>query len=407
MKSSIMLAAAACTSQLKWRHFTLLPRPLQHLQLYEDASRGPWGSIKLLFKLRTRAITAYLLAIVTLAGLAIEPSAQQVLDFPSRLGVQTNISATIGEAEVFDVETMYTNLTAKESAKRVSQDYLNTASHVLGAMGDRVSTPYFDCPTPATECFWPRLHTLGLCSTYSVVKTNILMECTWGMPDSPLFYYCEYDPAAFQNGTGSLNIMWHLQPLDGNASSGLYDLTGPVEEPSPAVVTGTWAVYQQRRLGSEFRGMIAVRLPETWQWTESNLTEAEVSMITWYWCEHTFENVTTNGRELLSGSHSSRPLNSSRFPTGGGYSGHSDVSGRDYRVSDGAARALQAPLMGFFGAPGVSGSQQVMGSLSDLDVEAATNSITAELSSQMRSQANINLTLVKGVALAPQGPASA
>lgn len=43
-----------------------------------------------------------------------------------------------------------------------------------------------------------------------------------------------------------------------------------------------------------------------------------------------------------------------------------------------------------------------MGSLSDLDVEAATNSITAELSSQMRSQASINLTLVKGVVLAPQ-----
>lgn len=87
---------------------------------------------------------------------------------------------------------------------------------------------------------------------------------------------------------------------------------------------------------------------------------------------------------------------------GGGYSGHSDVSGRDYQVSDGAARALEAPLMGFFGAPGVSGSELVMGTLEDLDVEAVTNSITAELSSQMRSQANVNLTLVKGAALAPQ-----
>lgn len=113
MRSSIMLVAAACIGQLKWRHFTLLPRPLQHLQLYDDASRGPWGSVKLLCQLRTRAITAYLLAIVTLTGLAIEPSAQQVLEFPSRLSALNNISATIGEAAVFDVETMHTNLSGK------------------------------------------------------------------------------------------------------------------------------------------------------------------------------------------------------------------------------------------------------------------------------------------------------
>ena len=39
-------------SQLKWVWFSSKPRPLSDFQLYDEASRGPWGGVKILFKLK-------------------------------------------------------------------------------------------------------------------------------------------------------------------------------------------------------------------------------------------------------------------------------------------------------------------------------------------------------------------
>lgn len=39
-------------SQLKWVWFSSKPRPLADFQLYDEASRGPWGGVKILFKLK-------------------------------------------------------------------------------------------------------------------------------------------------------------------------------------------------------------------------------------------------------------------------------------------------------------------------------------------------------------------
>ncbi|KAF2024342.1 hypothetical protein EK21DRAFT_29195, partial [Setomelanomma holmii] len=42
-KASLMLAVAACISQLKWLYFERSPRSLGQLQIFDDASRGPLG----------------------------------------------------------------------------------------------------------------------------------------------------------------------------------------------------------------------------------------------------------------------------------------------------------------------------------------------------------------------------
>lgn len=57
------------------------------MQLFDDASKGPWGAVKLLWccGLRGIAIIASLGAVITLLTLAMDPFAQQILTFPSRL----------------------------------------------------------------------------------------------------------------------------------------------------------------------------------------------------------------------------------------------------------------------------------------------------------------------------------
>ncbi|KAF6814281.1 hypothetical protein CSOJ01_04172 [Colletotrichum sojae] len=83
-KTAMMVPIASCISQLKWRHMQLRPRPLNHLQVFDDASRGPWGSAIMAWKLPFQSLLGWALALVTIVALGIEPSAQNILDFPSR-----------------------------------------------------------------------------------------------------------------------------------------------------------------------------------------------------------------------------------------------------------------------------------------------------------------------------------
>ena len=98
-KTSMMVPVAACLSQLKWRHYLHRSDRLHNLQLFDDASRGPWGSTMLLLNLRRRAILSWAFAFITIVALGIDPSAQQILDFPSREVELRNVTAILGRAE--------------------------------------------------------------------------------------------------------------------------------------------------------------------------------------------------------------------------------------------------------------------------------------------------------------------
>jgi hypothetical protein len=84
-KAAMMVPIAACISQLKWVYFSGKTRPIRNLDLFDAASRGPWGSLCFIPSIRTEAITASALALVTILALGVEPTAQQILGLSSRL----------------------------------------------------------------------------------------------------------------------------------------------------------------------------------------------------------------------------------------------------------------------------------------------------------------------------------
>ncbi|CRK21330.1 hypothetical protein BN1708_013076 [Verticillium longisporum] len=83
-RTAIMVPIASCLSQLKWRHFQNRPHRLSHLDLIDNASRGPWGSLQALFRLGLANMVISMLAITTILSLAIGPSVQQVLEIHTR-----------------------------------------------------------------------------------------------------------------------------------------------------------------------------------------------------------------------------------------------------------------------------------------------------------------------------------
>lgn len=55
-RASMVIPVSECLSQLKWNAFARSQRPVNDLKAFDQASRGPFGSLMLLFKTRGRLV---------------------------------------------------------------------------------------------------------------------------------------------------------------------------------------------------------------------------------------------------------------------------------------------------------------------------------------------------------------
>lgn len=99
-RAALMVPVASCISQLKWIHLIGASRPLKDAQVFEDASRGPWGSLELMWKLHIRTKLATWGSVITILTLAMGPFAQQLLSYPTRTVVSGG--ATFYTSHVYD-----------------------------------------------------------------------------------------------------------------------------------------------------------------------------------------------------------------------------------------------------------------------------------------------------------------
>jgi len=87
-------------------HFDdLQPKALSQLQVFDNASRGPWGSLMLFWKTRksfsrkeSPPVLALLGAAITILMLAFEPFAQQVIGFNTRSAVKAGFLGSMPAA---------------------------------------------------------------------------------------------------------------------------------------------------------------------------------------------------------------------------------------------------------------------------------------------------------------------
>lgn len=85
-KSALMLPITECISQFKWLYYSKGERRLQELQSFDDASRGPLGSLLFLwrFKAKPGVMIICCACVIMIAALAIDPFTQQIIDYPLR-----------------------------------------------------------------------------------------------------------------------------------------------------------------------------------------------------------------------------------------------------------------------------------------------------------------------------------
>lgn len=79
---------------------------LEHLQVYDNASRGPLGSLKFFFEARGVSwgisVASYLGCIITIATLALDPFTQQILLYSDDVEVAPGSRSSVPRAQIFD-----------------------------------------------------------------------------------------------------------------------------------------------------------------------------------------------------------------------------------------------------------------------------------------------------------------
>jgi hypothetical protein len=102
VKSTLLIPVVASLHQLKWLWFKE-ERPLADVAVFEASSRGPLGSLVLIWSLRGRAL-ACLGAFIIIASLGIDFSLQQLVTYPLRpapRGVGAVGKYKVGRASIY------------------------------------------------------------------------------------------------------------------------------------------------------------------------------------------------------------------------------------------------------------------------------------------------------------------
>ena len=132
-KSSLLLAVAEGISQLKWIYFQRRPHSIIDLQTFDDGSRGPLSSLRLLWSMKFRALGASAEALLTILALAIEPFAQQILSYPTEMKNAPNITVSTGAARAFDSPNIFMNPLSM-TADRQTQTLTAISTAIFGSL---------------------------------------------------------------------------------------------------------------------------------------------------------------------------------------------------------------------------------------------------------------------------------
>lgn len=97
--AALMHGVGEFISQLKWLHFRDGPKKLENLASFDEASRGPWGSLMFLGKVRWNVATIG--ALITIARLGFSPLAQQVVNIEQRFVTTADSGVTFGYAHEY------------------------------------------------------------------------------------------------------------------------------------------------------------------------------------------------------------------------------------------------------------------------------------------------------------------
>lgn len=165
-KATMLVLVPSCLSQLKWNRYQS-PTPLYHMQLYDQASRGAWGSFQILWRITPGLATMG--ALLMILSLAIDPFAQQILAFPSRSVLASNETAFVQATHTYGNKTTGSLFDSTSSLP----------SSMMAALlsGVALTSSPLEPKCTSGHCQYPEFVTLGLCSRCQDITSQTNQSC--------------------------------------------------------------------------------------------------------------------------------------------------------------------------------------------------------------------------------------
>ncbi|KAK1531655.1 hypothetical protein CPAR01_11304 [Colletotrichum paranaense] len=175
MKAAVAFVLSECLAQWKWILFTREDRPLMDFDRIDAATRGPLGSLRIIF--RTRGAHAVQLgAILTLLAVALDPLAQQVIQVREGVVYTRSTQTDKGPLALNSGTQTYsmgtaqvTELSRQNSTTTEYWVSTDTPLSMQGAILNGLSKSRWEveqealiqCPT--SNCTWDQFKSLGIC----------------------------------------------------------------------------------------------------------------------------------------------------------------------------------------------------------------------------------------------------
>ncbi|KAJ4423351.1 hypothetical protein N0V82_001954 [Gnomoniopsis sp. IMI 355080] len=175
-RSSLSFTIAQSISQLCWTWYTQ-PRSLGDLSYYDSASRGPWGCLSLLIKLRFRYFVS-LGALLTIAAVGADTFFQQTLQYYSYPAVEAGMEARAAATHSYEPNNQ---LPTEVENSYAYLPYGMKAAALNGLLSSNLvtlPTPPFSCSTG--NCTWDPFSTLAVNSQCIDVANDVNLNCTEG-----------------------------------------------------------------------------------------------------------------------------------------------------------------------------------------------------------------------------------
>ena len=171
--AALIVPTSEALGQLKW-HWFHDSNAIWDFEIFDKASRGPWGAALLLYRTKGRSLAA-LGALLIVLLLAIDTFFQQVADYSDQWTQEKSMTAHIPRTTTY--EPTY-NPAYQQGIEISSEDkvlapvmreyfYNNGTQPVLFGNGTRPDVP-LSCPT--SKCTWPQYDTLAVCSSCKEVS---------------------------------------------------------------------------------------------------------------------------------------------------------------------------------------------------------------------------------------------
>ncbi|CAI6098113.1 unnamed protein product [Clonostachys chloroleuca] len=300
-KAALMTVIPACISQLKWIHFSQSPRRLIDMQAYDDASRGPFGSLLFLHGLivrKGRSKVSALTAVgcfITIVALALEPFTQQIISFRVR---EIELGDGQGTASLAVATAYDTGVSTRSGTwRREVMDQSMQGAILAGIFSQTIDTgAYEQCST--SNCSWPVASSLSICSSCQDVTASTTKNCSGTLATKAQI--CNYTtPArnelAAERGPGGSST-YYATYIDTSARFG----SNTINDGAPAIISSV-AMLRTRDPGN------LTGSPNTYN--------AHIDECHFYWCKITYnENrifangsrISETSRELLNWDQSNR-----------------------------------------------------------------------------------------------------